>query len=266
MGKVLALVGVVLASFALVGTALANHSWGGYHWSRSANPLVLSVGDNVDSRWDAYLDGAIADWSASTVLDLNKVVGRNESRELWSDRRPDRSLQWLVWFHGLARHRADLAHVGQPHHPGDDQAQRHVLRHVGVQHAPLATPRRVPGDRARLRARSPGRELQQSEPGHVHGLHERPDVGPQARVTRATSTRISTTSTSSSRSTPTSTGQEEAAASRATARSARTVSTAPHRSRRPARRTATCTSTTCRTGAAASRTCSGRSARPHPNG
>ena len=75
MGKVLALVGVVLASFALVGTALANHSWGGYHWSRSTNPLVLSVGDNVDSRWDAYLNGAIADWSASGVLDLNKTSG-----------------------------------------------------------------------------------------------------------------------------------------------------------------------------------------------
>jgi len=75
MGKVLAFVGVMLVSVALVGTALANHSWGGYHWSRSANPLVLNVGDNVDSRWDAYLDGAIADWSASTVLDLNKISG-----------------------------------------------------------------------------------------------------------------------------------------------------------------------------------------------
>ena len=75
MGKLLALVGVGLASLALIGTALANHSWGGYHWSRSTNPLVLSVGDNVDSRWDAYLDGAIADWSASEVLNLNKTPG-----------------------------------------------------------------------------------------------------------------------------------------------------------------------------------------------
>lgn len=75
MGKVLALVGVVLASFALVGTALANHSWGGYHWSRSANPLVLSVGDNVDSRWEDYLSDAITDWNKSSVLHLNMVSG-----------------------------------------------------------------------------------------------------------------------------------------------------------------------------------------------
>jgi len=31
MGKLLAMVGVVLASVALVGSALANHAWGNYH-------------------------------------------------------------------------------------------------------------------------------------------------------------------------------------------------------------------------------------------
>ena len=75
MGKLLAFVGVVALSVGLVGTALANHSWGSYHWSRSANPLVLSVGDNVDSRWDGYLDEAISDWSASGVIDLNRTSG-----------------------------------------------------------------------------------------------------------------------------------------------------------------------------------------------
>lgn len=75
MGKVLALAGAAVASITLVGTALANHSWGSYHWSRTANPLVLSVGDNVDSRWDAYLDEAISDWSTSSVVDLNRASG-----------------------------------------------------------------------------------------------------------------------------------------------------------------------------------------------
>ena len=55
--------------------AVANHSWNGYHWARTSNPFTLQVGDNVSSTWDAYLDGAISDWTASTVLNLNKVPG-----------------------------------------------------------------------------------------------------------------------------------------------------------------------------------------------
>lgn len=53
----------------------ANHSWGGYHWARTANPFTLKVGDNVSAGWDAYLDAAITDWSASSVLDLLEVAG-----------------------------------------------------------------------------------------------------------------------------------------------------------------------------------------------
>lgn len=53
----------------------ADHSWGNYHWARTANPFTLKVGDNVSSAWDAYLDEAIADWTDSSVLDLTKVAG-----------------------------------------------------------------------------------------------------------------------------------------------------------------------------------------------
>lgn len=53
----------------------ADHSWGNYHWARTANPFTLKVGDNVSSAWDAYLNEAIADWSQSSVLDLTKVAG-----------------------------------------------------------------------------------------------------------------------------------------------------------------------------------------------
>jgi hypothetical protein len=75
MGKLLALLGAGVLALGVVGTALANHSWGSYHWSRTANPLVLSVGDNVNSTWDSYLDEAIADWDASDVLSLSKASG-----------------------------------------------------------------------------------------------------------------------------------------------------------------------------------------------
>lgn len=69
----------VLAGLVVVvlspGSVAANHAWGNYHWARTANPFTLQVGDNVDSKWDAYLDEAIADWSQSSVLDLTKVSG-----------------------------------------------------------------------------------------------------------------------------------------------------------------------------------------------
>jgi hypothetical protein len=56
-------------------TAYADHSWGGYHWARTSNPFTLKVGDNVSSAWDPYLNEAISDWSASSVLDLVNVPG-----------------------------------------------------------------------------------------------------------------------------------------------------------------------------------------------
>jgi hypothetical protein len=66
---------LIFALAAFPGSVGANHSWGGYHWARTANPFTLKVGDNVSSAWDAYLDTAIADWSQSAVLDLTKVAG-----------------------------------------------------------------------------------------------------------------------------------------------------------------------------------------------
>jgi hypothetical protein len=76
MGKVLAIAGVmVVTSVSLVGTALANHAWGNYHWSRSSNPFTLQVGNNVGGSWGGNLTTAVNDWAASDVLDLNLVSG-----------------------------------------------------------------------------------------------------------------------------------------------------------------------------------------------
>ena len=73
----LAAMAVLLAVPQIAG---ASHSWGGYHWERSANPVSLTIGDNVDSTWDASLDVAIADWNASEVLSLSKVDGEGGRR------------------------------------------------------------------------------------------------------------------------------------------------------------------------------------------
>ena len=69
----------MLAAFPLA--AGATHSWGGYHWARTANPFTLKVGDNVTSAWDSYLDTTISDWSQSNVLDLTKVTGSTTGRK-----------------------------------------------------------------------------------------------------------------------------------------------------------------------------------------
>jgi hypothetical protein len=55
--------------------AEASHSWGNYHWARTANPFTLKLGDNVTSAWDAYLGVASTDWSVSSVLDTTVVPG-----------------------------------------------------------------------------------------------------------------------------------------------------------------------------------------------
>ncbi|NUT37919.1 MAG: hypothetical protein HOV79_33145 [Hamadaea sp.] len=64
-----------LATLAFANPAAADHSWGGYHWARTANPLQLKIADNVGSAWDSYLNTAISDWNQSTVLSLTKVAG-----------------------------------------------------------------------------------------------------------------------------------------------------------------------------------------------
>ena len=79
----------------------------------SANPLTLERRrQRATRRWDAHLDGGSADWSASTVLDLNKISGGTNPTSCRPDVRPDRGLQRLVREHGLARHRADLGSSG----------------------------------------------------------------------------------------------------------------------------------------------------------
>ena len=69
---------LAVAAVLLIGgasTLVASHSWGNYHWARTANPATLKVGDNVDANWDGYLNEAVTDWNQSTVLQLSKVAG-----------------------------------------------------------------------------------------------------------------------------------------------------------------------------------------------
>ena len=69
---------VVVAAIALAAfpaVAGATHSWGGYHWARTSNPITLKLGDNVSGLWDGMLVNASSDWSQSDVLDTTIVAG-----------------------------------------------------------------------------------------------------------------------------------------------------------------------------------------------
>lgn len=62
--------------FSVLAThAEATHSWGGYHWARTASPFTLKLGDNLSSNWKSYLSTTSSDWSMSTVLDTTIVPG-----------------------------------------------------------------------------------------------------------------------------------------------------------------------------------------------
>lgn len=69
----------VLITLAITPFAFASHTWGSYHWARTANPFTLKLGDNVSSAWDPYLRTAAADWSQSSVLDMTVVTGASLS-------------------------------------------------------------------------------------------------------------------------------------------------------------------------------------------
>ena len=84
MRKVLlSLAAAIVLTGALASSADASHSWGGYHWARTANPFTISLGDNVSSAWDSYLRQAARDWSADTAgnpLNATVVAGSGKGR------------------------------------------------------------------------------------------------------------------------------------------------------------------------------------------
>ena len=67
---------LMLGVFAFgANNANATHSWGGYHWARTANPFTLKLGNNLSASWLSYLNTASSEWSQSTVLDTAVVGG-----------------------------------------------------------------------------------------------------------------------------------------------------------------------------------------------
>ena len=78
--RLLGIAVLAVAVSALPSLVLGNHSWGGYHWARTANPFTLKLGDNVSGLWDRMLVTASNDWSQSTVLDTTIVAGGTRAK------------------------------------------------------------------------------------------------------------------------------------------------------------------------------------------
>lgn len=77
MRKLSFLLGVFLL-FISYSVVNANHSWGGYHWARTANPFTLELGDNLSANWDPYLATTASDWSVSNILDMVVKTGKTK--------------------------------------------------------------------------------------------------------------------------------------------------------------------------------------------
>jgi len=72
----------IAAALCTPSGVMASHSWGGYHWGRTADPFVINVGKNLSGPWllsssslPSPYAGALTDWSKSTVLDLREAPG-----------------------------------------------------------------------------------------------------------------------------------------------------------------------------------------------
>jgi hypothetical protein len=50
--------------------------WGTYHWGRTQNPFVVTLGDNVSKTWETALQNAARNWSMSLMFDMVVTAGK----------------------------------------------------------------------------------------------------------------------------------------------------------------------------------------------
>jgi hypothetical protein len=72
------LLGVLLLFTASVVKA---ERWGTYHWGRTQNPFVLTLGKNVGRAWETALDNAARNWSMSVMFDMVVTTGKTTAAQ-----------------------------------------------------------------------------------------------------------------------------------------------------------------------------------------
>lgn len=55
----------IAGATALTVPALANHSWGSYHWERTGDEVTIPVNDHTTGAWPGRVAIAVADWNQS---------------------------------------------------------------------------------------------------------------------------------------------------------------------------------------------------------
>jgi hypothetical protein len=61
---------ITLAATCLAPAAMADHSWGDYHWARTTASFDLTIINSTTPDWDGYVGQAVADWSDSNKLNM----------------------------------------------------------------------------------------------------------------------------------------------------------------------------------------------------
>ena len=64
----------LIAVIVVATPLLATHSWGGYHWARTANPFTLKIANNMNNGWPTYFNVAVSDWNSATVMNLAPYI------------------------------------------------------------------------------------------------------------------------------------------------------------------------------------------------
>jgi len=70
----------LMAAAVAPGAALADHSWGNYHWASTTSPFTLTLINSTTEDWDSYVGQAVTDWNESKKLGFNQVDGDTSSK------------------------------------------------------------------------------------------------------------------------------------------------------------------------------------------
>ena len=79
-----------LAAVVISTASYAGHSWGTYHWARTSSSFDLIIINSTTDNWDNYVTEAVADWSASSVVNLvEDTTGSTSKRTRRRCKAPD---------------------------------------------------------------------------------------------------------------------------------------------------------------------------------
>lgn len=81
MSKLGAIATAVVLFGGLTEVAAANHSWGTYHWARTATPFTLQLDNNLTTpQWQAIGGASSKDWTASSVMDTPLSTPKTDNK------------------------------------------------------------------------------------------------------------------------------------------------------------------------------------------